>query len=69
METLKLKCIVKDAIYYKVFTAKADGMIYDKKTGSLLGRNIAEVVEYMKNPLNESVLMEVTKTVEKYWNN
>ncbi len=69
METLKLKCVVKDAIYYKILTAKADGMIYDKKTGSLLGRNIAEVVEYMKNPLNESILMEMTKTVEKYWNN
>ena len=69
MESLKLKAIVKDAIYYKALTAKADGMIYHKSTGSLLGRNIAEVVEYLRNPLNESILADTTKTVEKYWNN
>lgn len=69
METLKLKAIIKDASYYKIIANKSDGMIYHKTTGSLLGHNIAEVLEYMRNPLNENVLIDITKSVEKYWNN
>jgi hypothetical protein len=68
METLKLKAIVKDATYYKILVTKADGMIYEKSTGTMLGRNIAEVVEYMKNPLNEITLLDITKKVENFWN-
>jgi hypothetical protein len=68
METLKLKAMVKDATYYKFIVAKADGMIYTKDTGVMLGRNQAEIIEYLKNPLNEDVLIELTKKVEKYWN-
>jgi hypothetical protein len=68
METLKLRVIVKDATYYKVIVSKADGFIYHKDKGSLLGRNQADVVEYLKNPLNEEILTDITKKVEKYWN-
>jgi hypothetical protein len=68
METLKLKAIVKDASYYKILVTKADGMIYEKATGTMMGRNIAEVVEYIKNPLNEQILLDLTKKVEKFWN-
>jgi len=69
METIKLKAIVKDASYFKILITKADGMIYEKGTGSMMGRNIAEVVEYLRNPLNEASLLDVTKKVEKFWNN
>lgn len=68
METLKLKAIVKDATYYKILVTKADGMIYEKSSGTMMGRNIVEVVEYMKNPLNEVTLLDITKKVEKFWN-
>jgi hypothetical protein len=68
METLKLKAMVKDATYYKFIISKADGMIYTKDTGVMLGRNQAEIIEYLRNPLNEDVLVELTKKVEKYWN-
>jgi hypothetical protein len=34
----------------------------------MLGKNASDVVEYLKNPLNEEVLTDITKTVEKYWN-
>jgi hypothetical protein len=44
-------------------------MIYEKTTGTMMGRNIAEVVEYIKNPLNEQTLLDITKKVEKFWNN
>lgn len=68
METLKIKAIVKDSSYYKFISTKADGFIYHMQTTTMLGRNLADVLEYMKNPLNEEILIDLTKKVEKYWN-
>jgi len=68
METLKLMCLVKDAAFYKFIATKPDGFIYHQDTNSLLGKNQAEIVEYFRNPLNEALLMEISKKVEKYWN-
>jgi len=68
MESLKIKAIVKDSAYYKFISTKADGFIYHMSTTTLLGRNQADVVEYLKNPLNEEILIDLTKKVEKYWN-
>ena len=68
METLKLKALVKDASFYKFIAPKADGMIYHMKTSTMLGRNSSDVVEYLKNPLNEQILVELLQVVEEYWN-
>jgi hypothetical protein len=68
METLKIKAMVKDATYYKFIVAKADGVIYVKDSGVMLGRNQAEIIEYLRNPLNEEILVQLSKKVEKYWN-
>lgn len=68
METLKIKSIVKDATFYKFINPKSDGFIYHTDTSSLMGRNVAECIEYLKNPLNDSILLDLTKKVEKYWN-
>lgn len=68
METLKIKAIVKDSAYYKMISTKADGFIYHMQLGQLLGRTQADVAEYLRNPLNEEILIDLTKKVEKYWN-
>lgn len=68
METLKLKALVKDASFYKFIAPKADGMIYHIKTSTIMGRNSADVVEYLKNPLNEQILIDLLEVVEEYWN-
>ena len=34
----------------------------------MLGKNASDVVEYLKNPLNEEILTDITKNVEKLWN-
>lgn len=65
---LKLRAIVKDATYYKEIHPKADGYLYHKDTSSMLGKNIAEIVEYMKNPLNEDITGVIVNAVEAYWN-
>jgi len=68
METLKIRAIVKDGAYYKFISTKADGFIYYMQSMTLMGRTQMDVVEYLKNPLNEEILIELTKKVEHYWN-
>lgn len=68
METLKLKAIIRDATYLKFIAFKSDGFIYHMSSGTMLGRTPADVVEYLKNPLNEEILKDLLKKIEKYWN-
>jgi hypothetical protein len=68
METLKIKSIVRDSVFFKYIINKADGFIYHAKSNSLLGRNVSDVVEFMKNPLNEDILKDLNTACEKYWN-
>ena len=68
METLKIKSIVRDSVFFKYIINKADGYIYHAKTNSMLGRNVSDVIEYLKNPLNEDVLTDLNKACEKFWN-
>ena len=67
MEVLKIKAIVKDATFYKFISPKADGFIYHTDTSSMIGRNVSDCIEYLKNPLNDSILLDLTKKVEKFW--
>jgi hypothetical protein len=67
METLKLRAIVKDAMIYKIFATRPDGIMYHMNTGSPLGRNPSEVVEFLKNPANEDILKSTQNQVETYW--
>lgn len=67
METLKLKAIIKDAAFFKIIDLKADGNIYHVKSGTMVGKNVADVLLYFKNPLNEEIMMLVMKEVERYW--
>jgi|31_taG_2_1085359.scaffolds.fasta_scaffold00406_4 hypothetical protein len=69
METLKLRALVKDATWYKVLATKPDGYIYHLKSSTMLGKNPSDIVEYLKNPLNEEILADLTKNVENYWYN
>ena len=68
METLKIKSIVRDSSFFKYIINKADGYIYHAKSNSMLGRNVSDVVEHLKNPLNEDILKDLNQSVEKYWN-
>jgi hypothetical protein len=68
METLKIKSIVRDSSFFKYIINKADGYIYHAKSNSLLGRNVSDVIEHLKNPLNEDILKELSSSVEQIWN-
>ena len=69
METLKLRAIVKDANFYKIIATRGDGNIYHMKSSAMLGKTPSEIVEHLKNPLNEDILLDVTRNVEQHWNN
>jgi len=68
MEDLRIRALVKDATFYKFMATKADGFIYDMQSQTMLGRTATDCVEYLKNPLNEQILVDLTKKVERYWN-
>jgi hypothetical protein len=34
----------------------------------MMGRNSTDAVEFLKNPLNEQILIQVQTEVEKFWN-
>ena len=67
METLKIRALVKDATYYKTIATRADGFIYHLESSTMLGKTPSDVVEYLKNPLNEQMLVDIQAKVEKTW--
>jgi hypothetical protein len=68
METLKLKAIIRDATFYKMIATKTDGFIYHIESSAMMGRTPSDCVEFLRNPLNESILISLSKSVEKFWN-
>jgi hypothetical protein len=68
MEDLKMKAIIKDANYYKLISPKSDGFIYHLSSNTMMGKNPSEVLEFLKNPVNDGILTELSTGVEKYWN-
>jgi len=68
METLKIKALIKDATFYKFIAMKADGFIYHVDSSVMMGRTPADCLEFLKNPLHDATLVDLTKKVEQYWN-
>ena len=68
IETLKIRAIIKDGTYLRILTLKPDGFIYHTSSNILMGRNTADVMEFLKNPLNEQTLSDIIDHVEKQWN-
>ena len=68
IETLKMRALIKDATYYKFIAVKGDGFIYHLESNTLMGRNPSDVLEYLKNPLNDEILVKILRTVERHWN-
>jgi len=68
MEDLKIRALVKDALSYKMISMKGNGFIEDLHTQVKLGKRPSEVVDFLKNPLNEETLFGLMTKVEEYWN-
>lgn len=66
METLKLRALVKDATFYGFLKIRS-GQVYEGSLDTPLGYSPTDVVEFLKNPLNESILERLLKQVESHW--
>lgn len=66
---LKVKAIFRDAAYLKFIELRGDGLFYHFKSGSMMGRNQPECLEFMKNPINSKILEDLHDAVQDYWQN
>lgn len=67
MEDLKIRALVKDALFYRFITTKSSGWIETLDSNQKMGKRPEEVVAYLKNPENEEVLTSLLAKVEPYW--
>ncbi len=67
-EELTLRAYVADALYHRFIVQESDGHFYNKETQTRYGKNRNEVINYLKNPMNQSELDNVSSRVEKKWN-
>ena len=68
MENLKLRTLIKDATFYQVIITDSKGYIIDALTKARLGKNTHEVLEFLKNPVNDDVLESLMERIEDFWN-
>ena len=66
-EYLTIRALVLESIFLKHLVTKADNKIYNKATGSMLGGNIEECVEHLKQVQNERDLLDIQEVIEKHW--
>lgn len=67
IDELTRRAVVKDATELRLIEPKGDGRLYFIKGNAALGKNIEEIVEYLKNPLNEDTWLALRDIVETKW--
>lgn len=66
-DDLRIKATIADASFYKIIVTKGDGLLYHRLSDTILGKNISEVLNFFKNPVNTEIWQNVYDEVEKYW--
>lgn len=67
MEDLKIRSLVKDAMFYRFIVPKSNGWIETLDGNVKMGKRPLEVVAFLKDPVNEEVLTSLLSKVEPYW--
>jgi hypothetical protein len=67
-QTLHLTAIVKDALFYRNLVRGSDGYYFNPETEARYGKSEIEIVEFLKNPLNQSELDNISEKIEAKWN-
>lgn len=68
LEHLRVRGLVRDAIFFKYILHKPDGNLYYNRTSALLGKNVSDCVEYYKNPGNAGLWEALLADVDKHLN-
>lgn len=66
-EECKIKAVLADAIFHKMIATKADSIYYHRTSDTALGRNIQEIVSYLKDTMNFKIWEKVLEEVEANW--
>lgn len=66
-DTLKVKALITDSTFYALIVLKGDGMLYHVSSGSMMGRNVAEVTAYLLNPLHVDIQDMLFSEINNYW--
>lgn len=66
LEHLRIRGVVRDAAYFRFILHKPDGNMYHNVSSVLLGKNIADCVEFFKQGANATVWESVLKEVEAH---
>jgi hypothetical protein len=68
MQNLKIRSMIKDSITHNHIQAKSDGYFYDEFAGVKMGKRPIEILEFMKNPVNDETLTHYLNRIEEIWN-
>lgn len=68
MKNLKLRALVKDAMFYRFILVKSNGYIEPLDNSIRLGKLPSEVVLFLSNPENDEILKSLLDKLEPYWN-
>lgn len=68
MKTLKLRALVKDAMFYRFIMLKSNGFIEPLDNSIRLGKVPSEVISFLKSSENDEILKSLLEKVEPYWN-
>ena len=68
MKKLKLRALVKDAMFYRFILMKSSGFIEPLDNSIRLGKVSSEVVTFLSNAENDEILKSLLNKVEPYWN-
>lgn len=68
MESLKIRALVKDALFYRFLVSKSNGWIETIDSSEKTGKRPNEVIDYLKDPANEQTLLSLLDKIEPYWN-
>jgi hypothetical protein len=67
MVDLKIRALIKDAMFYRFITPKPSGWIETLDSGLKLGKVPSEVLTFLKNPEQDDVLTSLMDKIEPYW--
>lgn len=68
-DELHIRAIINIASKYRFIDAKSDGFIYYMEHGTVLGRNIEEALQFLRNPVHEDILNRLQIKVDAEMNN
>jgi len=67
MDYIQIRAYVLEAAFLKHLITKADNRIYNRETNTMLGGNLEEVVEFLKQPVNQNELDAIQDRIDKIW--